>query len=79
MKYNLSQITKLLERIFKAGYITEKEILAIQLEDLQKISDITSLEINILIDLKKAIKEKKLISFFSSTEFNNKKGEKELC
>lgn len=72
MKYNFSQITKLLERIFRAGYVTEKEILAIQLEDLQKISDITSLEITILIDLKKAIKEKKLISFFNSTELNNK-------
>lgn len=28
-KYNLGQITKVLEKIFKAGFITEKEILNI--------------------------------------------------
>lgn len=65
MNYNLNQITKLLEKIFKAGFKTEKEILSIQLEDLQKIPDITGSEIMIILELKKAIKGKRLIAFFS--------------
>jgi len=65
VNYNLSQITKLLEKIFRAGFKTEKEILSIQLEDLQKIPDITCSEIMIILELKKAIKGKRLIAFFS--------------
>jgi len=65
VNYNLSQITKLLEKIFRAGFKTEKEILSIQLEDLQKIPDITGSEIMIILELKKAIKGKRLIAFFS--------------
>ena len=49
-KYNLSSITKLLEKLFKAGFNTEKDILAIQLDDLQKIQDITPIEITIIIN-----------------------------
>lgn len=65
-KINLSSITKLLEKLFKAGFITEKEILSIDLEDLVKIQDIQSIEIVILVELKKAIKSKKMIAFLSS-------------
>lgn len=32
-KYNLSQITKVLEKIFKAGFKTEKDILNIKLDE----------------------------------------------
>lgn len=41
-KYNLSNITKVLEKIFKAGFTTEKDILNIGLEDLTKLPDINS-------------------------------------
>ena len=58
----------LLEKIFKAGFIDEKSILSIQLEDLEKISDISSLDITIIIELKKAIKNRKLITFLSCIE-----------
>ena len=67
-KYNFSQITKLLEKIFKAGFNDEKSILAIQLDDLDKIPDISSGDITIIIELKKAIKTKKIIAFLSSSE-----------
>ena len=67
-KYNLTHISKLLERMFKAGFNTEKSILSMQLEELQKIPDITSTEITIIIDLKKAIKNKKIIAFLSGQE-----------
>ena len=66
VKYNLVQITKLLEKIFKAGFNDEKSILAIQLDDLEKIPDISSTDISILLELKKAIKSKKIIAFLSS-------------
>ncbi len=56
VKYNFNQVTKLLEKIFKAGFNDEKSILAIQLDDLEKITDISSSDITIIIELKKAIK-----------------------
>ena len=67
-KYNLSQITKVLEKIFKAGFKTEKDILNIKLDDLTRIQDVNGNEIIILLDLKKAIKSKKLIAFLSCEE-----------
>lgn len=76
-KYNFSQITKLLEKIFKAGFNDEKSILAIQLDDLDKIPDISSSDITIIIDLKKAIKAKKIIAFLNcNEEISQSKNEK---
>ena len=60
-KYSLSSITKLLEKIFNAGFTDEKSILAIQLEDLDKMN-ISPNEIKIILDLKKAIRSKKMIA-----------------
>lgn len=73
-KYNYSQMTKLLEKVFKAGFKDEKEILALQLEDLEKIPDISSTDISIIIELKRAIKTKRIIAFLSCTD--EKKEEK---
>jgi len=67
-KYNYLQISKLLEKLFKAGFNEEKTILNIQLEDLVKISDISNNEIAILLELKKAIRNKKIIAFLSGKE-----------
>lgn len=67
-KYNLSQITKVLEKIFKAGFKTEKDILNIKLDDLTKIQDVNDNEIIILLDLKKAIKNRQIIAFLSNSE-----------
>lgn len=64
-KHNLTQITKTLEKIFNAGFNTEKKILAMKMEDLEKIPNLLSNEALIIIDLKKAIKSKTLIAFFS--------------
>ena len=68
MEKNLNQITKLLEKVFKAGFTTEKDILNIQLDDLVKINDISGNEILIIIELKKAIRNKRIIAFLSGTE-----------
>lgn len=76
MNYNLGNISKLLEKLFKAGFDTEKTILMMSLEDLTKIPDITSLEITIILDLKSAIKTKKIIAFLSGNKNIEKKEEK---
>ena len=67
-KHNLSQITKVLEKIFKAGFKTEKDILNIKLDDLTRIQDINGNEIIILLDLKKAIKNRQIIAFLSNSD-----------
>ena len=67
-KYNLSQITKVLEKIFKAGFKTEKDILNIKLDDLTRIQDVNGNEIIILLNLKKAIKNRQIIAFLSNSE-----------
>ena len=68
VKYNFNQVTKLLEKIFKAGFTDEKESIEEQLEDLEKVPDISSSDINIIIELKKAIKTKRIIAFLSCIE-----------
>jgi len=65
MDKSFNQITKVLEKVFKAGFKTEKDILGIQLDDLVKISDISGPEIMTIIELKKAIKTRNLIAFLS--------------
>lgn len=64
-KHNLNQITKTLEKLFDAGFNTDKKILALKLEDLEKISNLQSSEALIIIEFKKAIKNKNIIAFLS--------------
>ncbi len=64
-KYNLGQITKTLEKLFGAGFNTDKKILAMKLEDLEKLNNLTSSEMLIIIDFKRAIKNRQIISFLS--------------
>ena len=68
MKYSLNQISKTLDKLFNAGFNTEKKITSMQMEDLLKIQDITSIEMNIIIEFKKAIKSKKIIAFLSGND-----------
>lgn len=68
MEKHLNLVTKVLEKIFKAGFITEKDILSIQLDDLVRVPDINGNEIMIIIELKKAIKNRKIIAFLSGSE-----------
>lgn len=64
-KYNLGQITKTLEKLFGAGFNTDKKILAMKLEDLEKLNNLTSSEMMIIIDFKRTIKNRQIISFLS--------------
>ena len=72
-KYNLNNIFKALDKLFSAGFTTEKQILNMQLEDLSRLDNISNIEINIIIEFKKAIKNKKLVAFLS----NNYKEERD--
>jgi hypothetical protein len=64
-KYNLNQITKALEKLFGAGFNSDKKILAMKLEDLIKIGNLTSSEIAIIIDYRMAVKNKQITAFLS--------------
>lgn len=70
-KYNLNQITKTLEKLFDAGFNTDKKILAMKMEDLAKLPNLTSNETLIIIEFKTAIKNRDLIAFLSG---NKEKG-----
>ena len=64
-KYNLSQITKTLEKLFEIGFNTDKKILNLKLEDLSKIPNLQNNETMIIIEFKNAVKNKKIIEFLS--------------
>lgn len=64
-KYNLNQITKALEKLFGAGFNSDKKILAMKIEDLIKIGNLTSSEIAIIIDYRMAVKNKQITAFLS--------------
>lgn len=64
-KSNLNQITKTLDKLFSAGFNTEKKILAMKLEDLEKLDNLTSSEMMIIIDFKRSIKNKQIIAFLN--------------
>lgn len=67
-KYNLKQITSTLEKLFDAGFNTEKKILMMKMEDLSRINNLQSNETLIIIELKEAIKNKEIIAFFSGVK-----------
>ena len=67
-KFNFNQITKTLEKMFEAGFNTERKILNMKLEDLTKIPTLQASETIILIEIKKAIKNRTLLSFLSGVK-----------
>lgn len=66
MNYSYNQITKALDKLFRAGFVEEKNILNMKLEDLLKMPDLTTIEIGIIIDFKKAIKDKSIVKFLGN-------------
>ena len=65
MNYNFNQVIKVLEKLFDNGFNTEEKIRKMEFEDLDKIPKLQSYEARIILDLKKAIKNKNLIAFLS--------------
>lgn len=66
MKFTFNQITKALDKLFKAGFTDEKSVLNMRIEDLLKLDNLTNIEISIIIEFKKAIKNKNIVAFLSS-------------
>ncbi len=66
MEYNLNQKVRTLDKVFKAGFIEEKQIMNLQIEDILKIKGATMIDVNIISEFKKAIKDKKVFQFLIS-------------
>lgn len=54
---------KVLNKIFEAGFIDEKAISAMTMDDILSMQGITVADITIINDLQKSIKANKVISF----------------
>lgn len=61
-------IIKVMNKLFEHGYRTEKAVLNLSLEDIQKIECYAPAEIAALIGLKEAVKGNKVISYLSGGE-----------
>ena len=59
-KYNLSQLTKVLEKIFKAGFKTEKDILNIKNEE----------EFKLVIEMLFAITRRRIVASLKYKDLN---------
>lgn len=54
---------KLLNKVFEAGYVTEKDISAMTIDKILAIPNITVADIAEINELQKAVKSNKVISF----------------
>lgn len=68
---NLNSKMRTLEKLFKVGFNTDEKIKNMKIDDIFKINELTSIDIQNIKDLIEAIKAKKVIAFFSG---NNEKG-----
>ncbi len=59
---------KVLNKIFEAGFTTEKDISAMTMDDILSMQGITVTEISMINDLQKAIKANKVIIFLGGGE-----------
>lgn len=67
-KNRLNMIFKILEKLFDAGFKTDKEIIKMQMCDIKKISGgLSSQELNIVLEIQEAIKHKELIPYMSGS------------
>ena len=63
---------KVLNKIFEAGFTTEKDISAMTMDDILSVQGITVTEISMINNLQKAIKVNKVITFLRSGETQEK-------
>lgn len=69
-KNNFNQKMKTIEKLFNAGFNTDKKIMCLKLEDLNKISNLQANETATIIEFKNAVKSKRIINFLSGGENN---------
>ena len=68
MNQKLNQKFKALDKLFEAGFTDEKSILKMQMEDFLKLSQFSTVDINLIIKFKQAIKEKNIVAFLSNNK-----------
>ena len=68
MKDNMNMKFKTLEKLIKSGYNTDEKIKSMKLDDIWKIQELTSSDLNNIKEIIKAVKNKNLIAFFSKIE-----------
>lgn len=59
---------RLLNKVFEAGFSTEKEITAMTMDDILAMQGITVAEIGRINELQKAVRANKVITFLSGGE-----------
>lgn len=69
-KNNFNQKMKTIEKLFNAGFNTDKKIMCLKLEDLNKIANLQANETATIIEFKNAVKSKQIINFLSVGENN---------
>ncbi len=69
-KNNFNQKMKTIEKLFNAGFNTDKKIMCLKLEDLNKITNLQANETAIIIEFKNAVKSKQIINFLSGGKNN---------
>lgn len=62
---NITSKMKTLEKLFKSGFDTDEKIKSMKLDDIFKVNELTSADIQNIKDLIEAIKVRKVIAFFS--------------
>lgn len=58
-------VIRVLNKLFDSGYKTEKDVLNLKIEDLIIIGCFAMAEIEVIVKLKEAVKNNKIISFMS--------------
>ena len=72
-KNRLNIIFKILEKLFDAGFTTDKEILKMQMSDITKINGgLSSQELIIVLEIQEAIKSKNIIPYMSGKQTEKK-------
>lgn len=61
--YTIAQKTKVLTKLFEAGVSTEKELLALNLQSILQIKNITIQDMTIITELQSYTKSNKLYSY----------------
>ncbi len=59
---------RLINKLFEAGFATEKEILAMTMDDILSMQGITVAEISMLNELQKAARANRVITFLGGGE-----------
>ncbi len=65
MKTNITQIAKSLEKLFNAGFVDDKAIQTMKIEDIRKIKGATMQDVYIIICFVEAIRKRRIVSFLT--------------